>query len=98
MASTSINNSRFMSLLSLRSGLAALEINYRRQTRFPELVQREAQCLQRRGLLLLAHTPTRFLFRLVAPNYLPAVAGFFQRAAKLLAVGGHLARTCFAHG
>src|SRR5947209_9622285 len=55
MASTSINSSRFMSLLSLRSGLPALEIDYRRQPRFLELVQRKSQCLQRGRLPFLAH-------------------------------------------
>src|SRR3954468_14320460 len=67
MASTSINNSRFMSLLSLRTGPAALEIHYRRQPRFLELVQRESQRLQRGRLPFLADAPTRLRFRLVAP-------------------------------
>src|SRR5690606_36638581 len=64
IASTNINISRFMplgSLLSLRlyaagPGLAPLEIHDRGGPRVAQLVQLEAERMQRRGLpLLLAH-------------------------------------------
>src|SRR3954453_193330 len=91
MASTSINSSRFMSLLSLRTGLTALEIDNRRQPSFLELLQRKSQRLQRRRLLVLAHLVTGLGRRLVAPYHLPT-SGLrtLQRAAELLAIHGHL--------
>src|SRR3954463_10275790 len=55
IASTSINNSRFMSRLSCLPGPAALEIHHRRETRLLQFIQREPQHLHRRGFALAAH-------------------------------------------
>src|SRR5215207_1984629 len=68
MASTSINNSRFISRLSYCLGLPALEINNRRQPCFPQLVQRKTQCLQRRRRPFPAYLLARLGGRLVAPD------------------------------
>src|SRR5205814_10060756 len=55
IASTSINNSRFISRLSYCLGPAPLEIHYRCQPSVSQLVQRKTQCLQRGRLPFLAH-------------------------------------------
>src|SRR3954468_20263840 len=52
MASTSINSSRFITLLLNPGALAPLEINDRRQAGFLQLVQREAEHLHGHGFLL----------------------------------------------
>src|SRR3954468_10846730 len=92
IASTSINNSRFMSELSCLPGLPALEIHHRRETRLLQFVEREAQRLQRRRLPLAADALAGLGLGLVAPHDLPAaLLRAAQFATKLLAVGGHLA-------
>src|SRR3954454_16782929 len=53
-ASTSINSSRFISLLLSPGALAPLEIHNRRQTSVPDFVQRKTQHLQHRVFLLLS--------------------------------------------
>src|SRR6478672_6028216 len=98
IASTSINNSRFMSRVSCLPGLPALEIHHRREARLLQFVEREAQHLQRRRLPLAAHALPGLGLGLVAPHHLPAALfGAAQLATKLLAVGGHLAGTRGAH-
>src|SRR6185369_4570744 len=92
MASTSINSSRFMSLLLHPGAPAPLEIDNRRQTGILDLVQRETQDLHRCRLLLLRAPHPRLRGRLVAPGDLPARLRPGQRAAELAAIGGHLAR------
>src|SRR6185369_6208956 len=98
MASTSINNSRFISSLSCCLGLSPLEVHNRCQPRFSQLVRRKTQRLQWRRDLF----PARFLARLdgrfVAPDDLPAAVGrTLQRAAKFLAVGRNMAIRRRAH-
>src|SRR6185436_11907329 len=96
MASTSINNSRFMPLLSFNSiavnGTATpFEAHQRSQARITQFIQFETQCLQRRQHALLAHALPRLHGGLVAPHDLPArlaisTLGTFQRAAKFFPI------------
>src|SRR3954463_10424561 len=98
IASTSINNSRFMSELSCLPGLPALEIHHRRESRLLQFVEREAQHLQRRRLPLSADALPGLRLGLVAPDDLPAtLLGPAELASKLLAVGGHLAGARGSH-
>src|SRR4051794_20812828 len=92
MASTSINNSRFISRLSCNGpGLAPLEIYDRCQSSFLQLAQLKTQYLHRCRLPLPADFLPRLDRRLVAPRDLPATVGTFQPSPELLAVHGHLA-------